>query len=98
MIAEITSLVATSKIIVELLKEVKNLIPEGSDKEDISRRITQAEKDINLAESSAAKDLGYSLCKCTFPPQIMLFDKDRKQNLCSACGNFHDISISSRMW
>jgi hypothetical protein len=34
-------------------------------------RIVAAERDISLAEAQLAVQLGYRLCRCTFPPQIM---------------------------
>ena len=87
MIAEITSLIKTSKSAVSLLKEIRNLIPNAGQQSEISERILQVEKDLELAESTTAKELGYDLCQCTFPPQIMLYQKDIKSTVCPICSH-----------
>jgi len=91
MIAEITSILQASKMTVSLLKEMKDLIPNSNQKDEISQKILQVEKELALAEASTAKELGYRLCKCTFPPQIMLYNKQRNSEVCPNC----DKSISS---
>ncbi len=87
MITELTSIVNVAKELVQLFKESKELIPDGSHKESLNKRLESAEKNLALAESSTAKDLGYDLCKCTFPPQIMLYDNSSTNNVCPNCGN-----------
>lgn len=87
MIEEISLVLGAAKSLLGLAKETKELIPEGKDKEEIARAIIKAEKDLALAESSTAKELGYDLCKCTFPPQIMLYDNSSTNNVCPRCGN-----------
>jgi hypothetical protein len=55
-----------------LAKKVKDVLPESQDKEAISKGLDEADKAAKLAEAQVAHALGYELCKCTFPPQIML--------------------------
>jgi len=55
-----------------LIKKTKELLPEGDEKEAIEASLIQADKAAKLAESQIAQALGYKLCQCTFPPQIML--------------------------
>ncbi|EOW9411513.1 TPA: hypothetical protein ACMDVO_003661 [Vibrio cholerae] len=55
-----------------LIKKVKDLLPDSNEKEAISKSLIEADKAAKLAESQIALALGYRLCKCTFPPQIML--------------------------
>jgi len=55
-----------------LIKKTQELLPESQDKDAISKSLAEAEKASKLAESQIAQALGYKLCQCTFPPQIML--------------------------
>ena len=93
MITELTSIIKTSKSAVSLLKEIQGLIPNAKQNSEISEKILQVEKELALAESSTAKELDYNLCKCTFPPQIMLYNKEKNADICPKCrhgikGNF----------
>lgn len=55
-----------------LIKKTKDLLPESKEKDAISKSLIEADKAARLAESQIALALGYELCQCTFPPQIML--------------------------
>ena len=55
-----------------LAKQTKDLLPESQDKEAIEKSLEEADKAAKMAEAQIAQALGYHLCKCTFPPQIML--------------------------
>ena len=61
------------------------LIPDGEDKSNIEAKLIQTEKESAIAEAATAKELGYELCKCTFPPQIMLFIKELNVSRCPKC-------------
>jgi hypothetical protein len=87
MIEEISLILGAAKSLLGLAKDMDELIPESKNKEEITKAIIKAEKDLALAESSTAKELGYDLCKCTFPPQIMLYDNPSTNNICPRCGN-----------
>jgi hypothetical protein len=56
-----------------LVKDAKDLLP-ADDKRDaaISQALVTAESSSKIAEAEIAKALGYELCKCAFPPTIML--------------------------
>jgi len=54
------------------LKGAKELFPSGSEKATVEMKIAEAEKTLQLAEVQTAKLLDYPLCKCDFPPKIML--------------------------
>ena len=78
---------------VKLAKTTKDLLPESKDKDVISQSLESADKAARLAEVQVAQALGYQLCKCTFPPQIMLSKGYKQQNynheeeyICSNCG------------
>ncbi|WP_444890630.1 hypothetical protein [Microbulbifer sp. DLAB2-AA] len=55
-----------------LAKKTKDALPNSKDKDLIDKGLNEAEKASKLAEAQIAQALGYNLCKCTFPPQIML--------------------------
>lgn len=57
-----------------LMKNAKDLLPDGPTKEAATQKLIEAEKGFRIAEAKAAHELGYKLCKCTWPPQIMLQD------------------------
>lgn len=60
------------KEVIGLTKDVKDLLPDGEKKDLISQRLVDLEKKSGEAEAQIAKSLGYKLCRCTYPPQIML--------------------------
>jgi hypothetical protein len=70
-------------------KEAKDMLPDSDEKEAFSKSLEAAEKAVALAEAEAAKSLGYQLCQCTFPPQIMLSqgydDNSEEKFRCSKC-------------
>lgn len=68
------------------LKAAKDLLPNTAKKRDVEDAVNEAEKALKLAEAKIAADLNYELCRCTFPPQIML-EKPGENPTCSLCGN-----------
>ena len=73
-----------------LVKDVKDVLPEGEKKSVVARTLVEAEKEVRLAEAQIAMALGYTLCQCTFPPQIMLSQGRHADGdeiwKCSRCG------------
>lgn len=55
-----------------LVKKTKEVLPESEDKAAIEKSLQEADKAAKLAEVQIAQALGYNLCKCMFPPQVML--------------------------
>jgi hypothetical protein len=55
-----------------LLKEALPLLPTGEKRDEAERQIAAAEEALRRSDAKLAQDLGYTLCQCTFPPQIML--------------------------
>jgi hypothetical protein len=56
-----------------LLKDAKELLPPGDQREvAITQALATAESTSQIAQAEIAKALGYELCKCEFPPTIML--------------------------
>jgi len=69
-----------------IAKQAKQLIPHGPKKEEIAKGIANAEHQMKIAEAQAAKDFDYELCKCTWPPQIMLWKNEAQVSRCEKCG------------
>jgi hypothetical protein len=56
-----------------MLKDAKDLLPADDQRQAaISQALVTAESSSRIAEAEIAKALGYELCKCDFPPTIML--------------------------
>ena len=54
------------------VKAAKDLLPDGVEKDAATKSLAEAEKEAAIAESAIAQALGYELCRCQFPPEIML--------------------------
>lgn len=88
MITEVATAVSAFREVAQTLKTIKELLPDGGQKEVIGQRLEAAERSLALAESTTAKALGYELCRCTFPPQIMLtVNASRDSFRCGNCGS-----------
>lgn len=68
-----------------LLKGAKDLLPQSPQRDAVSKSILEAEKAFQIAEAQAAKELGYELCQCTWPPQIKILSKETGDILCPSC-------------
>jgi len=88
-IDSIKSAMETIGYAISLLKKGKELIPIGKQKEEAEEIINEAEMKFNTAKAQIAKELGYRLHQCTFPPQIMLSigndDEGFEQFRCPKC-------------
>ena len=69
---------------IELLRDAKDLVPGSQKAKAIELALKQAEQALQHAEVRLADDLGYNLCKCTFPPQVALRAPDGKM-ICPKC-------------
>ncbi|HYL31982.1 MAG TPA: hypothetical protein VEU53_02385 [Stellaceae bacterium] len=70
-LAGIKSGMDTVRSVLDLIKGVKDILPDGTRK-TIIESLEKADREIKLGEIQIAQMLGYRLCHCTFPPQIML--------------------------
>ena len=74
--------------VVTTVKSVIDMLPKR-EKEEASRKLLEVEEKLQIAEAQIAKGLGYELCKCTWPPQIMLHAGEAEYGeefRCPACG------------
>ena len=53
-------------------KDASDLLPEGDEKEAATQTLEEASKAAQLSEATIAQALGYELCRCEFPPIVML--------------------------
>jgi hypothetical protein len=79
-----------SKDALEILKSGLSFLPKGSQQRTDAEAALRAAGDV-LARSDAklAMDLGFPLCKCTFPGEPMLWKKDMQKSVCPKCGDVH---------
>jgi len=74
-----------------VLKSLKDLLPDSPEKEEAITKIEKAEKDLQIAQAKTAMEMGYQLCECTFPPQIVLLKNGEK--LCPLCGESYSSLV-----
>jgi len=72
--------------VLTVLKQAKDLLPEGGKKVEVAKAIENAEKELKNAEAESARALGYQLCRNHWPAEIML-SKDNLNWKCPVCGN-----------
>lgn len=70
-----------------IVKQGKDLAPEAPETKELQSQLEEAVRKLETYDSEIAKTLGYELCKCTYPPQIMLFDRARNSDVCPSCGH-----------
>ena len=85
--ADWTAYIAAAKTTLDLFKGIWGMLPQGPNKDDIQKKIEEAERQLKLSEAELAKGLGFRLCRCTFPPQIMLWQEGERASVCPQCGN-----------
>ena len=71
-IADLSEYLVAARTLIELFKGIKSELPQGPKAEQTQEQIDRAEQALQAAAAQLAKELGYNLCQCTFPPQIML--------------------------
>lgn len=69
---EVALYIRASKDVLDLMKTLGGFFPKGEKSADVEKRLAEAERALEAAQVQLAKSLGYHLCQCTFPPQIML--------------------------
>lgn len=74
--------------VVSTVRAVIDVLPK-KEKEEASEKLLEIENKLQAAEAQIAKGLGFELCKCTWPPQIMLLAGEVEYGekfSCPACG------------
>ena len=73
------------KTVLDPFKGIRSELPAGPKSQQIKEQIDKAEGALKASEVELAKALGYKLCRCTFPPQIMLWYEQDQANICNNC-------------
>ena len=90
-IKEIAEGIAALKGAVDLVKAAASMLPKGQKKDEADAKIAAAQDALTRADAELARDLGYKLCQCTFPPQIMLWKEPPSAHVCGRCGNQYKV-------
>jgi hypothetical protein len=77
-----------AKTALGVLKAARGLLPSGPSRAELDANIGRAEDALARSDAALAKQLGYQLCHCRFPPQIMLWREAEGVLACpdSGCG------------
>jgi hypothetical protein len=60
------------KSALDLFRAGVGLLPKSEKRDELEAQIRKTEIALQETNARLAKELGYELCQCTFPPQIML--------------------------
>lgn len=55
-----------------VFRDVKDTLPTDEQRQALESAIHQSEQQFAIAEAQMAQALGYQLCRCEFPPNIMV--------------------------
>jgi hypothetical protein len=72
----------------DLVKGILGALPKDKAAE-VGKELEKAEEALKKSEAELAKKLGFRLCRCSWPPPIMLWDKQTRKSICPACGDFY---------
>jgi hypothetical protein len=84
-----------SKETLDLLRAAGGLLPKSEKRAEAEQKIAAAEDALKRADAALAQKLGFQLCRCTYPPQIMLWHEREKVMKCPNpdCGRtIQDVS------
>jgi hypothetical protein len=76
-----------SRSAINEFKGIRDKLPAGKQRDEINEKIKRAEDLLSRADTELAQKLGFELCKCAFPPKIMLWDESQSASICSSCGH-----------
>ena len=74
--------IAAGKAGLDLVRAAWTPLPKGDEKDRIATKLEQAELALELSNAKLAKELGFRLCQCQFPPKPMLWDNARSAYVC----------------
>jgi hypothetical protein len=93
-VSEWTEYLRAARAVLSLLDQIRTQLP--SEEQSLLRdRIAIAETALKTTEAELAKRLGYRICRCTFPPQVMLWSPARRRNVCARCGDVYPHQVNA---
>lgn len=86
--SDVSGWLTASNSALQLMKSAFAMLPASVDRDAIEAKLKEAEDALRRSDAKLAKELGYRLCECTFPPQIMLWREADQAQVCpnAACG------------
>ena len=82
---------STAKGVLDVMKSAASMLPQGENRDEVDRKIQQAQEMLARADAKLAKDLGGHLCQCDWPFKIMRWQAARSAYVCPACGDFFKV-------
>jgi hypothetical protein len=79
---DLTAYVGAAKGVIDLFKSASALLPKGENKDQIDREIRAAEEILKRGDAKLAKELGFKLCQCEYPPRPMLWREEQNAWVC----------------
>jgi hypothetical protein len=76
-----------AKSALDIIKGIRSELPKGPAADTAQQKIEEAEAALKNSKAELAQSLGFRLCQCNFPPEIMLWDKTQRAKICPACGD-----------
>jgi len=82
-----------------LVHSASDQLPAGEPQKVIQQKIEEAERLIQVGHATVGESLGFQLCHCTWPPQVMASSEyseetQVEQFTCANCGK--SLSLSGR--
>jgi hypothetical protein len=81
------------------LSELKNASTEvpTDRRRAIEEKIKRAEEMLAMARSKSAKELGFRLHDCKYPPALFLWDQRQDAHICEGCGHVRPNPKAARV-
>jgi len=83
---DIAEYIRVNRDALDLMRGAWSLLPKSEKKFEAEHKLFAAEQALKRSDVALAHKLGYQLCRCTFPPQIMLWHETTKETVCGNCG------------
>lgn len=84
---EIKECLTAAAQFLSIFKQARDLLPESKEKDKASEALIKAESSFKAAEAQLAQSMGFELCQCAWPPNIMVFKHEFDEYYCNECGN-----------
>ena len=69
-VASLKEYLAAVATLMTILKNAKDMIPKGPQRDDAERALAEAERALRISEANAAVALHYQICRGHWPPEI----------------------------